>query len=62
MFCMKMPLGKTDMLYGGSSVAKQPGARLEWGSPQGPGTKMAGLLAFGAIMSKVALNRKLASS
>lgn len=55
---MKVPLGKTDMLYGGSSVAKQPGVRLEWGLPRGPGTKLAGLPAFGAIMSKVALNRK----
>lgn len=45
-----------------SSVAKQPGVRLEWGSPRGPGTKLASLLAFGTIMSKVALNRKLASS
>ena len=45
-----------------SSVAKQPGVRLEWGSPRGPGTKMASLLAFGTIMSKVVLNRKLASS
>lgn len=30
--------------------------------PQGPGTKMASLLAFGTIMSKVVLNHKLASS
>lgn len=43
-------------------VAKQLGVRLEWGSPHGPGTKMASLLAFGTIMSKVVLNRKLASS
>lgn len=45
-----------------SSVAKQPGVRLEWGSPQGPGTKLASLLAFGTITSKVVLNRKLVSS
>ena len=45
-----------------SSVAKQPGVRLEWGSPQGPGTKLASLLAFGIITSKVVLNRKLVSS
>ena len=45
-----------------SSVAKQPGVRLEWGSPRGPGTKLASLLAFGTIMSKVVLNRKLVSS
>lgn len=42
-----------------SSVAKQPGVRLEWGSPRGPGTKLTSLLAFGTITSKVALNRKL---
>ena len=45
-----------------SSVAKQPGVRLERGSPRGPGTKLASLLAFGTIMSKVVLNRKLVSS
>lgn len=32
------------------------------GESLGPGTKLAGLLAFGTTMSKVALNRKLASS
>ena len=37
-----------------SSVAKQPGVRLEWGSPRGPGTN--------TIMSKVVLNHKLVSS
>ena len=30
-----------------------------WGSPRGPGPKLASLLAFGTIMSKVVLNRKL---
>ena len=44
-----------------SSVAKQPGVRLEWGSPRGPGTKLASLLAFGTIMSKAVLNHKYAS-
>lgn len=62
MFYMGVTLGKTDISLRWSWVAKQPGVRLEWGSPRGPETKLTNLLAFGAIMSKVVLNRKLASS